>query len=188
MKIKINYDLVEKINESENGVKLSKTIKEFYKKPLVFGTTSLQVFSILGMFFRSNPGKISPISLLAIGIHGLTHLVFLYSSYMKNNLDKDYDIQKARYDLYILVSELNNLDVNTTYANLLKSEVIQTDYEFKFVDSKPLLKQKKYINIPLNNGYEQTIMQEHKVGSKEYELSVNEPEKKMNLKLSRNAI
>lgn len=107
---------------------------------------------------------------------------------MKNNLDKDFDIQKARYDLYILVSELNNLDVNTTYANLLKSEVIQTDYEFKFIDSKPLLKQKKYINIPLNNGYEQTIMQEHKVGSKEYELSVNEPEKKMNLKLSRNAI
>lgn len=45
------------------------------------------------------------------------------------------------------------------------------------------LKQYKYIDVPLSNGYEETLLQEHVLGDKTYELSVNSPVKKWILKL-----
>ena len=47
----------------------------------------------------------------------------------------------------------------------------------------PKLKQYKYIDIPLSNGYEETLLQEYTFGDKYYELSVNEPDKKVNMSL-----
>lgn len=71
---------------------------------------------------------------------------------------------------------------------LLKdAEVIQTNYKVNLRDKNklPFLKQEKYIEVPLCNGYKEILLQEHNIGSKNYELSVQEPTKKMSLKLSK---
>ena len=79
--------------------------------------------------------------------------------------------------------------MKTTLELLKDAKDIQTNYKFKFEDGDkmPTLKQEKYIEIPLSNGYTEALLQEHNIGSKEYEISVNEPVKKMNYKLAKTA-
>lgn len=95
----------------------------------------------------------------------------------------------ATFDLLQLTNVLSKLEVRTTTKLLKEAEVISTNYKIKFKDSDktPVLKQEKYIEVPLSNGYKETLLQEHNVGSKDYELSVQEPAKKMSLKLSKAA-
>lgn len=180
MKIKVNYDLIEKIKESKTGVRLHKIVKDRLK---VVGITLGIVSPLYALSsLRSNLLNILYVLLLNASIGGLDY-------FLEKQL-KDSNELKATLELICLATDLSNLNVKTTTELLKDSEVIQTNYKIKFRDSDklPVLKQEKYIEVPLCNGYTETLLQEHNIGSKNYELSVQEPTKKMSLKLSKAGI
>lgn len=177
MKIKVNYDLIEKIKEAKTGIRLHRIVKDKLKVVgLTLGITSpFYAFSSL----RSNLLNILYVFLLNASFGGLE---YFFEKRFKDSIELN-----ATLELICLANDLSNLDVKTTTELLKDSEVIQTNYKIKFRDSDklPVLKQEKYIEIPLCNGYTETLLQEHNIGSKNYELSVQEPTKKMRLKLSK---
>ena len=179
MKLKINYDLIEKIKESKNGIKLNKIVKT---RVISFGV-SLAILSPLYVNFSVEETMIGISSLVFWNVF-FGGLDYLFEKKIKNLKELS-----ATFDLLQLTNALSKLEVRTTTKLLKEAEVISTNYKIKFKDSDktPVLKQEKYIEVPLSNGYKETLLQEHNIGSKDYELSVQEPAKEMSLKLSKAA-
>ena len=111
-------------------------------------------------------------------------------SYLHSNKYKGLFKLKSNIDLQALVNELSNLEVKTSTDLIKEAKINQIDYKIKYEDGDkiPRLVQYKYIDVPLSNGYEETLLQEHKYGDKDYELSVNSPVKKMEFKLAKQGI
>lgn len=179
MKLIINYDLLEKIKESKNGIRLEKNMREEFKIqtmlfivlfPLVDLTITDEVKWLKNIFICSS--------------------CFVFKVGLKTFLDKLFKERTellALAHLIILSSQLNNLNVKTSVELLQDSEVYKTEYKLLVNKSKmPVIAQKKYILVPtydgLGNITDTSILQEHILGSKEYELSVGSPEKKLVLK------
>lgn len=93
--------------------------------------------------------------------------------------------EKSYMDLQKLANSLYKLEVNTTAELLQDSKMLESHLKFKYIDSKPAIIENTYIKVPLSNGYEETLLQEHRFGSKDYEISVEEPVKKKKFKLAK---
>ena len=168
MNIKVNYDLLEKLHEYKKGPVISKEILKFYNSPVMYGAVGIQIAYILASM---NDKK----ALLGQCISSLVANTVVASAYcITNKVFSDNVKEKAKLNIQTLERELesNGIDSNLDDANLLK-----TKYKFKFVDKKPVINQKKYIEIPIiEDGYrissdKKVIVQDHNIGSKEYELS-----------------
>lgn len=164
MKLTVNYDLINRIKESKKGFCLSKTIKHNLCLTLPFTLTTL-------LFMENKLEKL---------------ILFVASNFMWDFLEflsspNEKVMQDSNCNLDLLPDKLYKLDIRTTIPLLQESKIIQTNYEIiKYRDDKlPVLTQKKYITIPLSNGHEETILQEHVFGDDSYELSVQEPTKKL---------
>ena len=93
----------------------------------------------------------------------------LYFDKLKNR-DND---EKRRYqgDIFLLEEKLSSeFNIET---NLFGAKAIKTKY--RFIDSAGMrgLKQEKLINVPLCNGGSETLLQEHMVGSHDYEYTIS---------------
>ena len=177
MKIKTKFDLLRKVKHSKEGISGNEI---FFKdlKPLFLMHISNFIFFIDHLIKRN--------------IFGVTINVVFYSfifgvSNLKSKIFKQEDINNAEIDLQQLVNELSKLEVKTSVELLQEAKVNQIDYKIKYEDDDkiPRLVQYKYIDVPLVSGYEETLLQEHKYGDKDYELSVNSPVKKMNYKVAK---
>ena len=181
MKIKVNYDLLEKIDESKNGVKLSRAL--FDRKTIIYLVFAIGTnYSLLSDSKTMKDFVKNVIFITVVWTLGLAGMKYLFKHF------KQQYMESAKIELSNLVSQLSSIDVNTSLEKLQEAEVLETNYKFSFVDSKPILTQKKYINIPLTNGYEQCILQEHNIGYSDYEISAQEPEKKVVLKPAKSSI
>lgn len=185
MKLIINYDLVERISEAKNGMKLIRILQcAAQKRPVA----SIGLLSAMVTLTICCPLVFIPLSMK------------VYSAYDKWNYEnKDSEIQKATVDLEQLVRQLYNLNVYTT-LELLKKAKVTDQYDeivyvsidiksntFKYLLKKnsvelPVLKQHKFINVEQTNGMTETLHQIHFVGYKDYELSVGEPEREPYIK------
>lgn len=176
MKIKINYDLMEKIKESKNGVRLDKIVKE---EVISFGG-SLVILTPLYVIISSKATLLS-ISSLVLWDALSGGLNYYFAKKRKNEKELS-----ATKDLFYFTNQLSKLELKTTTELLKESEVIKTNYKIHFEDDSkmPKLKQEKYIKIKLCNGYTETLLQEHNVGADDYEISVNEPVKRKAFRLS----
>lgn len=177
MKIKINYDLIEKIKESKNGIKLDKIVKR-----VTLATVMGNV--ILTPLYINRPLEVNMLSVSIITIVNAIGGILQYSIAKSS---KDFFERFANLVLDDFVNELSNLEIKTTTELLKEAEVIKSNYKIHFEDDSkiPRLKQEKYIKIKLCNGYTETLLQEHNIGSDDYEISVNEPVKRKSFKLSR---
>lgn len=171
MKIKVNYDLINKISESKNGLKLQKALIfsncidiPIYVYYLII--TGGSIFNFLFVVLLSQIPAMTNAGLISV----------LVEQWVKNKANKNLDI---------FVNQLYNLEVKTTTELLKESKVIEKNYEINYKDNKPILIQRKYISVPLCNGYDETLLQEHNVGSRKYELSVQSPIKKHKFKLAK---
>lgn len=166
MKLTVNYDLINRIKESKRGFRLSKIIKS----NLCITLPSTLTF----LLFKENKLEI------------LIYFITLNSIFNFMDLSRPFNkkvMQDSTWDLNLLLDKLYKLDIRTTMPLLQESRVIQTNYEVKYRDDKiPVLMQKKYITVPLSNGHEETILQKHVFGDDNYELSVQEPTKKLQFK------
>lgn len=175
MIIKVNYDLLEKINESEKGIKISKSMK------------SLTAGSVIGITIFS-PFLYSALDNFLLGITMITSICTsfnIFESYCINQITKPIVTQAANSSLDYLTLVLYTNEIKTTTELLKKANLIDKEYKLEYKDEDSnvkSLKEYKYIDIPLSNGYTETLKQEHFIGDKNYYLSVGSPTKKLNLK------
>ncbi len=104
---------------------------------------------------------------------------------------KDMKAFVSEQNLLELVGQLTEINVKTNYDMLLKSELYEKEYKFEHNEKTLLaLTEKKYIYVPTYgfDGKEQTtsILQEHDIGTRDYTLSVGEPDKQYRLVLAKN--
>ena len=184
MKIKTDYDLLKEIEHSKKGIKANEYFINTLKNnlPLSIGNLGLLIYSMVDMI-RNEEIKNNLIFIaINIGGHSLIYgLCDLFSKKGKIKVTKEADDELQR-----LVTQLYNLEVRTDLELLKKSKLNQTSYKIVFTDGNiklPRLKQYKYIDVPLSNGYEETILQEHVFGDEDYEISVKSPEKKTSMRL-----
>ena len=198
-----------KIRHSKEGIKASEfflsTLKKSFPPIHIFNISVFvyDLFDIIKCSIDKNVNIKHSVILVDFFVPLLTFSAysFLYmfcTLCMKNY--KDIIINEATIDLQQLASQLIALEVKTSAELLQESKINQINYKIKFVDEDinskkmkkilnrdkikiPKLKQYKYIDIPLSNGYEETLLQEYTFGDKYYELSVNEPDKKVNMSL-----
>ena len=89
----------------------------------------------------------------------------------------------AKKNLKSLPGLLDSINVKTDYDMLLNSELYEKRYKFESNDTGLIpIKEEKYIYVP-SYGFdgkkkETSILQEHNIGSSNYLLSVEEPEKR----------
>ncbi len=161
-KIKINYDLITKINESKNGIQLCKFIKE----GSIMCVSSLSLAALTLLFVNYSPKKIPIFFSSIIAVCTLTSFIRVYFDKEEN---PDAKI-KYKGDIFELESKLSSeLGIK---SNLFKAKVIKRKYRFVDNDGKPGLKQEKLISAPLNDGGNCTLLQEHIIGSQDYEYSL----------------
>lgn len=178
MKFKIDYDMLEKIKHSKKGISAAGLFLESSKKSkynLLINLSNIGFF-IDGIIEKD---KI----LIGLGIWWLVanYTIFSFGS----KLIKEKIKEESYMDLQKLANSLYKLEVNTTAELLQDSEMLESHLKFKYIDSKPVIIENTYIKVPLSNGYEETLLQEHRFGSKDYEISVEEPVKKKKFKLAK---
>lgn len=87
--------------------------------------------------------------------------------------------------LKVLAQQLRNQNIDITYENLLKSNVYHRKYKLD-MEGTPGIIRERYISIPTYdyNGMQTTtsILEEHKIGSRKYILTLGSPKKKTVLK------
>lgn len=107
-----------------------------------------------------------------------------------NFVAKDFFKYNSSLILKSLVYTLKNHYIDTDYELLLKAYEHQTNYSFVLDENKiPRLKQEKHIMVPVYKSGEEkeiSLLQEHIIGTKDYDLSYGSPQKK--LKLAYNSI
>lgn len=172
MKIQTNYDLLNKVVESEKGFTLNKIAKYVG----ICTSASIVIDMALSSIIQEPPEKFILDVVFYAWFHTLCGTAVHKSVSGIGKL-------KANRDLIILILKLYRLNILTDLNLINKSYAYHTEY--KIVDGEkgiPVLKQNKYIMLPVyENGEESevSILQEHIIGTKTYELSQEEPPKKL---------
>ena len=175
MNLKVNYDLLEKIYESNKGIKISKSMK------------SLTTGSIVGIAFMS-PFLYLAYDNFLLGmsmLSGVCTAFNIFESYCINKITKPIVMEAANSYLDYLTLVLYTHEIKTTTELLKQAKIIDKEYKLEYKDESSnikSLKEYKYIDVPLSNGYTETLKQEHFIGDKDYYLSIGTPTKKINFK------
>lgn len=167
--------MLDKIKYSKKGFEATdlffKTCKKF---PLVMAWNLF--FPVIGLLSKNR-------LLLIVSLYGMGTIAA--ATVILSKISKNKIIQESYLGLEKLTNLLAKLEIRTTAELLKESKILKKDLEFKFVDSKPVILERKYIDVPLVNDYNETLLQEHIIGSNKWEISVDEPEKKVSYKLAK---
>jgi len=170
MKIRVNYDLIDKIREQKIGYSLIKTRRDIFKFSFMFFPLDLLIAN----------GDFNSLIIQIIFRTGANAIVFPFIE--KTRFNKDYVLT----DLKQLESILRSNYINTDYELLQQAYEYETNYKFILDEDKiPRLKQDKYIMVPVvdrDGEKEVSLVQEYLFGSKDYELSYGSPTKSKVLK------
>ena len=170
MKIVVNYDLMDKIAEAEKGFSLKRSVKR------TLGLASIS--TAIGAPDNFIKGEICPELLIEIGIFLTIHSMYTGAYiFVFNNMTKT----SAQYKLRDLVANLRNCCIKTDEEAILDTYSYKTKYDVSFNSAIPIVEQKKYMMVPVRDEYfgdkEISIVQEHIIGSRDYVISLGEPEK-----------
>lgn len=179
MKIKISYDLLEQIGRSENGYSLKDPLKH-----LMNGSAIALGLSSPFLIVINNP------KLDCLLIASVATCDILFANMIKTST-KNMIISLSNLSLDLLVDELIRNDVITTKELLKDSKLDSKKYKLEYKDadsSIKSIKEYKYIDVPLTNGYTETLVQEHFLGSENYDLSIGENIKSKQFRPLKNGI
>lgn len=182
MKFIIDYDVLEKIRQSKKGYRITRY--------LIGGLCGFAIgmsLSVPSWVYSAQNGE-NIIPRVILSSTGGVITAILTSKYLQK-----YNMEPAKQDadfkLRLFVNQLHNIEVRTSLELLKEAKLNQAPkYKIVFSDGNvkmPKLKQYKYIDVPLSNGYEETVLQEHVFGDKDYEISVQSPENKYEFRLAR---
>ena len=178
MNLIINYDFfnaIKDVNEPLSPFKVMRNSKRFNTMvalPCFIIMNSFQYHGDLEKTFLTLPINFSVITLLETFHNMLLH--------------KDEYKEIAMIRLKRLVQELNDLNIDTNYDLLLKSELYQKKYHLRLNDEKlTVILESKYILMPTykfnGNINDTSVLQQHVVGSKTYVLSLGTYQKEQKL-------
>ena len=179
MKIRINYDLLDKIREQNTGFSVIRTRRDNLRYTIVFLPIDLLIAS----------GDVKQVVATAL-------VRLIWNSIMFPLVEKcvfpGFNKNRATMQLKELAILLKEQYVNTDYELLQEAYEYETNYKFILDDDKiPRLKQEKYIMVPVvdrDGEKEVSLVQEHLIGSNDYELSYGSPSKSKVLKPVSNGI
>lgn len=177
MKLRINYDLLDKTSEAKKGYSLKRCAKRVAGMLAISSSLSTINNAVAG----SDPREL----LLIYPIHAAIHTGYtaMYT-FAFSNITKSL----AERSLQGLCCELPKICVRADYESLLNIYPYKTKYKLDLDGKFPKLQQNKYMRIPVSDDCfgerEIPVVQEHVVGSRNYDLSLGEYEKKKVYSLS----
>ena len=181
MNLLLDYDVVNAIKDINEGYTPMKIIRNDKNKWL---TISLPVMFFLDWILFGN-------GFIALRPKNLAVFFTTYFSLtlVHGALFGDSYKERAKRNLSILPAELSSINVKTSTELLKESKCYHKVYNFKLNEKKiPQLIESKYILVPsygINGEIEdESLLQEHVVGSKTYVLSKGSPKKVLKPALS----
>ncbi len=188
MKLHINYDFFEAVRDVRE-VFGPITIVRNNKFTFFFTIPSFAIlFSTI--WFDSNS------FFFTTALHSSIFLLYDYIDNYKFKKDNHIEFDEYTYysaiKLVELARQLEEINVKTKAEFLLDAELYDEKHRLMFNEDKvPVIKHDKYIMIPGYNSFngnemDISLLQEHIIGTKDYELSVGEPEKKYRRVLVKN--
>ena len=193
MKLLINYDFfnaIRNVNEKTNPLKVIRNEKKRYA---IYFPIYLSTVLLIHRHQQMNISDIMSPIIKAYGI--LIPLDFMFEMTVKklSPFEMDLYAEKASIKLKELTALLNTINVSTTYDKLLTSELYYKTCNIEYNNHKiPDIVSKKYIYVPSYgfDGNEKTtsILQEHIIGTKDYILSQDEPDKEYHHVLAKSHI
>ena len=174
MKILINYDFInaiKNVNENYSPFKVIRNNKAQWVKFNLPMLAAIEYIAFREEFFKYFPSAVFIHAFLLSGIDLVEYAIIG---------DKYKMISKI--DLINLISKLKSLNVFTSYELLKKTECYNHITNFRLNENKiPQLIDSKYALVPSYNTngeiIDTSILQEHIIGSNEYELSIGVPKK-----------
>ena len=179
MKLLVNYDFFEQIKNAREPFSPFKLVRN-HKVELI--AASIPFCVMVGAKSRS---FLNTFCFQIVEFAYASAFIFiLYYGFAAFN--KDPYTKKASARLKKLVGDFKEINVDTNYNTLLDAEHYETKHRLKLNEKKmPYILESKYILLPsyINGEICKTsIMQEHIVGTKKYELSIGSPVKTKALK------
>lgn len=176
LKLNVNYDLLEHIERANRCLSLKREAKNM----VLYSSITATVQFIGGEPLEVMPFRLGYNALFYIAMR--SPLLFLF-----HKLPIYEEERQFRFDR--IIKDLAKIEVSTNRDLLLEAHAYKREYEIGFYKSViPYLKENKYIMVPSYNGYsegETSVLQEHVVGTRAYELSVGEPKKEYKLSYRR---
>lgn len=170
MKIKVNYDLFEKMALGRRGYTLKMCVL-----PSVFYDC---IFTTVNYLAGDSPEELLTYFISYFAVSTTLNVVLCKTIWGTD--------EKKEFHLSRLQKDLRTINVSTSRENLLNSYKYKTEYKIGTYKSfAPQIIQKKYIMVPLSEEDEESILQEHIIGTNEYELSKDEPKKEYKLSFKR---
>jgi len=188
MKIINSYDLIDTINLARDGLTFQNALKQNVKyTPLMASLGICLGITIHGLDFNKVLGQTILTTPVLYGTAVAISIVLI--KYLLKQDPRLVVKEMAEITLKKLALKLCANDIETNYEMLMTATTIyQTDYKIKFNENKlPSIMQNKYILIPTCDTSEikdTLILQEHKLFSNEYIISIKDPEVKKVLKLA----
>lgn len=193
MKLLINYDFFNAVRNGNENTHPLKVIRNEKKKYAIMFPIYLSISLMVQQY-----GKVTPRDIMLPILNGYGTLFFLdflselmIQKFSHSNMDLY--AKNSSLKLKELAIMLGTINVNTNYDMLLESELYYKKSSIDYSnDNLPVLKSEKYIYVPSYgfDGSEKTtsILQEHIIGTKEYTLSVEEPDREYRRVLAKSHI
>lgn len=173
MKINVNYELISKIGEAKIGINVHRVGK---KMAFLNGVMTAVSF----MITPNDPKQIAAHILYSFSLISFQSLGLELAGSRRQK-------EEANESLKELSCKLNDINVSTNSSLLMEAESYKTKYKINFNDGIiPKVIQNKYIMVPTRNEGEVSLLQEHIIGTRDYDLSVGEPMKAKQYRLAFN--
>ena len=182
-KLEINYDFIDKINESERKYKIKRFINNNkFTDAIIAGFVTKDI--ILGATGALSPEQtaVKVTSYLATMIVILS-LLELINKNLKERITGKTQEERAEDELRELAVQLNNLGIEINLEDLKEAVIYHKKYKLR-KDGKPGVIRERYIEVPVSNSNNinsdsSSIKEEHIMGTRSYVLTLDTPKKQM---------
>lgn len=180
MKIIVNYDLMERIKDSNEDFNFRILRKRFKKV-----THYYPLWFLVSLAINKEIDDSFIVTATSAALYLASTLV---ADILANKIFGDVERKQAIYDLRKLSILLSKINVKTSYELLQKAESYNINHSIRLDENKlPHIYQAKYIKVPTyddGNVKDVSILQEHVIGTNKYVLSTGSPIKVYKLAFS----
>ena len=169
MKIRTNFDLIEKTILAKRGFSMKEYTKDVIESIIIANTVCSPIFVLGGAPTRILAQLFCGSIPISITINGASNLLVM-------NIKKEY----SKTTLVNFANQLGDIYFDTDAEMLMNANLYKREYKISRESFPPKIVEHKYIMVPVNNDWgnnERSLHQEHIIGTRYYDYSYGEPEK-----------